>query len=95
VAAPYKHFADSDALLAAITERGYTVQFHRFGAAVASTADPIEQLAAFSAEYVRFAADERALFEVMFHSGLDKALCPSLAIAGERVLSVLRPQHTR
>ncbi|MCU1481534.1 MAG: TetR-family transcriptional regulator [Subtercola sp.] len=91
VAAPYKHFADSDAVLAALAERGYTAQFHRFGAAVASAVDPTEQLAAFSAEYARFAADERALFEVTFRSGLDKALYPSLAIAGERVLSVLRP----
>jgi AcrR family transcriptional regulator len=91
VAAPYKHFADRDALLAALAERGYRTQSARFGDAVASVNDPIGQLAVFAGEYVRFAVGERALFEITFRSGLDKALYPALGVAGERVLSVLRP----
>jgi AcrR family transcriptional regulator len=91
VAAPYKHFADRDALLAALAERGYTEQYRRFDAAIAAAGDPADQLAAFAAEYVRFAAGQRALFEITFRSGLDKDRYPALSAAGDRVLAVLRP----
>jgi AcrR family transcriptional regulator len=90
VAAPYKHFADRDALLAALAERGYTEQHRRFGAAMAAAADPAGQLAAFAAEYVRFAVEQRALFEITFRSGLGKDRYPALSAAGDRVLGVLR-----
>ena len=74
VAAPYKHFADREALLAALAETGYREQRKRFAAAVESDSATSRQisLAAFAAAYVRFAAQEPALFDVTFYAGLDE-----------------------
>lgn len=88
-AAPFKHFANKEALLASLALRGYHEQASRFGDAVARTDDPVEQLAEFAAAYVRFAREERALFEVTFAGGLDKTLHPELEEAGQRVLEAL------
>jgi AcrR family transcriptional regulator len=90
VAAPYKHYADRDALLAALALRCYAEQLRRFEAAIATAADPVEQLASFASAYVQFAFDERALFQVTFAAGLDKSAYPELTVAGEAVLDVLR-----
>ena len=89
VAAPFKHFANRDALLAALALRGYQEQARRFADAVGSAADPVEQLAEFAVAYVQFAIDERALFEITFSAGLDKTAYPELEEAGSAVLAVL------
>jgi AcrR family transcriptional regulator len=91
VAAPYKHFADREALLASLAAAGYRAQRDRFAVAVAGAADPVERLAAFAAAYVRFAAAEPALFDVTFYAGLDKARHPELATAGNEVLATVLP----
>jgi AcrR family transcriptional regulator len=91
VAAPYKHFADREALLAALAATGYREQRKRFAAALEAAADPADQLAAFAAAYVRFAAEEPALFDVTFYAGLDKARHPELAEAGDALLATLMP----
>ncbi len=90
-AAPYKHFADRDALLAALGVLGYREQLRRFSAAVAGSADPREQLVAAAVAYIELAVEERALFQVLFGAGLDKAAHPELADAGADVLAVLLP----
>ena len=96
VAAPYKHYADRDALLAALALRGYREQQRRFAAAVAAAAvaaagaaGPAGQLAAFAVAYVTFAAEERSLFAITFAAGLDKASYPELVEAANDVLAVL------
>jgi AcrR family transcriptional regulator len=72
VAAPYRHFADRDELLAAVAVRAS----HELAAAIRAetgTRDqPGEQLAGLARGYVRFAAGKRALFQVLFAAGLDK-----------------------
>lgn len=72
VAAPYRHFASRDELLAAVAVRA----LQAFGAALAaesSTSDPPDdRLAAMAGGYVRFAAEQPALFGVVFGVGLDK-----------------------
>jgi AcrR family transcriptional regulator len=72
VAAPYRHFPNRDELLAAVAVRA----LHVFGQALAaqsSESDPPEQrLAAMAGGYVRFAAEQPALFGVVFGIGLDK-----------------------
>ena len=95
VAAPYKHFSDKDALLAELARKGYEQQYERFAAAMAGEDDPIEQLAAFAAAYVQFAADHKALFDITFSAGLKKQLHPPLAEAGDRVLELLRGPAAR
>lgn len=90
VAAPYKHFADRDALPAELATRGFRER-NRFAAAVKGIEDPAEQLATFAAAYVRFAAEEPALFDVTFNAGLDKSRFSELATAGDEVARLLLP----
>ena len=89
VAAPYKHFADRDELLAVIARRGYEEQRRRYLEAMKSNLGPVAQMAAFADAYVQFAVEERALFETMFAAGLDKARYPELAAAGAALFAVL------
>ncbi|MFF9045950.1 TetR/AcrR family transcriptional regulator [Streptomyces parvulus] len=95
VAAPYKHFADRETLLAQLATEGYHEQRDRYAAAVGAHEDPVEQLAAFASAYVRFAAEEPALFDVTFHAGLDKSRFADLAAAGDEVAGVLLPVSGR
>jgi len=91
VAAPYKHFADRETLLAELATKGYREQRDRFAAAMGSGEDPVAQLAAFASAYVRFAAEEPALFDITFHAGLDKSRFPELSSAGDEVAVLLLP----
>jgi AcrR family transcriptional regulator len=70
--APYAHFADRDELLAAVTVRAYQAVFAAMQPALASISDPGDRLAAMAGGYVRFAATNRALFAVLYESGVDK-----------------------
>ena len=92
-AAPYKHFADRDALLAALAVQGYGRQLLRFEQALGGApAEPLDRLAAVARAYVAFAAEERALFDVVFGAGLDKAEHPDVAAASAAVLTLLLPE---
>jgi len=72
VAAPYRHFASRDELLAAVAVQALQ-SFGEALAAQSSEADPPEErLAAMAGGYVRFAAEQPALFGVVFDVGLDK-----------------------
>lgn len=82
ISAPYRHFADRDALLAAVAVRAYEALAPRFEAAVAEApGDPTGQLARAASAYVRFAVEERALFAVTFGAGLDKSRYPDIGTA--------------
>lgn len=79
-AAPYRHFADKEALLAAIAEAGFQQLNARTEAAIASAADtPHDQLLAGARAYIQFAVDAPAHLREMF-SGLsiDRAAHPAL-----------------
>ncbi|GAA0593081.1 TetR/AcrR family transcriptional regulator [Kribbella sandramycini] len=89
-AAPFRHFANREALLAALAMRSYEEQRVRFARAAGGAADPIEQLARFASAYVGFAVEQQALFDVTFGAGLVKREHPGLEEAGQRVLDVLR-----
>lgn len=88
-AAPYRHFADRSELLAAVAVRGLSV----FAAMLAGAADaegaPAQRLAAMAGAYVRFAAQQRPLFDTLFCSGLDKSHHPELQRAWEPVDALL------
>ena len=81
VSAPYAHFADRDDLLAAVAVRAYA-QFH---AAVTAQSEaglaPADRLAAMAGRYVRFAAANRPLFQVLYEAGLDKTRHPEIEVA--------------
>jgi AcrR family transcriptional regulator len=78
--APYSHFADRDALLAAVKVRAYDLLAAELPG-IREVPDPAGRLAALTSAYVRFAASSRALFEVIYQVALDKARYPELEAA--------------
>ena len=72
VAAPYRHFANRDDLLAAVGVRALQAFGEALAARSSETDPPEQRLAAMTAGYVRFAAEQPALFGVVFGLGLDK-----------------------
>ena len=81
VSAPYAHFSDRDDLLAAVAVRGYQLLAAELAPDPDSDLPPAARLAAMTAAYIRFAAAQRPLFEVLYDAGLDKARYPELAAA--------------
>ncbi len=77
VAAPYRHFADRDELLAAVAVRALDT-FAAMLPGQDAPYDPAQRLAAMARAYVRFAAEQRPLFDVMFSAGIDKSRYPEL-----------------
>jgi len=88
-AAPYRHFADRDELLAAVAARGLTVFAVMLSGAAGAADTPAQRLAAMAGAYVRFAAQQRPLFDALFSSGLDKSRHPELQRAWEPVDALL------
>lgn len=80
-AAPYRHFADRDELLAEAATRAAEELRGRFAAAHATGGSATDRIAAAAVAYVRFAAERRAMFEVLFGAGLEKARYPRLEAA--------------
>jgi AcrR family transcriptional regulator len=76
--APYRHFADRGELLAEAATRAADELRARFAAALAEPGTPADRLAGAAVAYVRFAAERRAMFEVLFGAGLEKARYPRL-----------------
>jgi AcrR family transcriptional regulator len=70
--APYRHFADKEALLAAVAEYGFRELATRLTAATATAADPRAGLAALGVAYVLFACDQPNLFKLMFGPTIEK-----------------------
>jgi AcrR family transcriptional regulator len=89
-AAPYRHFADKQALIAAINEEG----FHRLAERIQSTLrtvpdEPFEQLLGIALAYVRFAQENPWLMREMF-SGLtiERETFTSLQVASKSVYHI-------
>lgn len=64
--APYRHFADKEALLAAIAERGFRALSEAMRDAATAERDSPEQLRAFGLAYLAFARRRPALYRLMF-----------------------------
>ena len=67
-AAPYRHFADRDALLAAVAARGFEDLNVGYEAALAAEGDGREKLRAAGRVYLDFARRRPGLFRLMFES---------------------------
>jgi AcrR family transcriptional regulator len=81
VSAPYAHFADRDDLLAAVAVRAFELFYAALVPEMEKFPDPADRLAAMARGYVRFAADHRSLFEMLYESGVDKARHPEIEAA--------------
>jgi len=84
-AAPYRHFADRDELLAAVAVRSLEVFAAMVAEQTQDSQDPRQRLALMTKAYVRFAAEQRPLFDTLYSAGLDKARYPELQRAWEPV----------
>lgn len=90
-AAPYRHFADREAMMAAVAEEG----FRALGDAVRVAAgragpDPIARLQTLGVAYVRFALAQPSHYRVMFGAEIpDRAAHPALAAAAETAFAGL------
>jgi AcrR family transcriptional regulator len=90
-AAPYRHFASKNALLAAAAEEGFRdLQAAMNRALVAADDDPMAQVKALGIAYVRHAVGHPAHFRVMFDAGgVERARFPSLANAALATFGLL------
>ena len=85
VSAPYAHFKDRDDLLAAVWVRAFEVLYAALVLATDGFCEPADRLAAMARAYVRFAASNRTMFQMLYESGLDKSRHPEIE-AAERPL---------
>jgi AcrR family transcriptional regulator len=70
-AAPYRHYADREALVSAVAAVGYRDLAERLAAAHPAPSTP-EQLADVAVAYVSFAVERPALFRIMFSEPCDR-----------------------
>lgn len=88
-AAPYRHFADKEALLAALAEDGFVRLRAAIEQAIVGVA-PGELLEEIGVSYVRFAREHPSQFRVMFGAEIgDKRRYPSLTQADQAVFDIL------
>lgn len=85
VAAPYRHFANKEALLAAVAAEGFAELGEALRAATGVGARPEDRLVEAGVAYVRYAVANPQLFRLMFHEGVREAVGPE----GEASLQVL------
>jgi AcrR family transcriptional regulator len=67
-AAPYRHFKDREALVAAVAERGFALFADKLKSALAAASDPGDALAALGRAYLAFAREEPGHYGAMFLS---------------------------
>ena len=70
-AAPYRHYADREALVSAVAARGYRELAERLAAAHPSPATT-DDLTSVAVAYVQFALERPALFRIMFGEPCDR-----------------------
>lgn len=89
VAAPYRHFADRDALLTAVAVKGAAALGDSVAAEIRESTTPQERLVGAAGAYVRFAATNKPLFQALFAAGLDKRGRPDLDEAATSLVQTL------
>lgn len=87
--APYRHFRNKEALLAAVAEEGFRSLKKAIAAAAAAAHGPFAKLRATSVAYVRFAADHPQHYRVMFSPDVRGSRNPPLREAAVDAFSQL------
>jgi AcrR family transcriptional regulator len=90
-AAPYRHFKDKTALLAAVAEEGFREMCREMAAAATvAGANPLDRFKAIGVAYVRFAVAHPSHFRIMFGPEIpDRSVFPSLATAAWAAFEML------
>ena len=89
VAAPYRHFADKDALLAEIACDGLEMMTRELTEAVARVSGTRQQMLEAAMAYLRFSATHADYFAVIFNAGLEKSLYPEVEYAAKQAFSII------
>jgi AcrR family transcriptional regulator len=90
VGAPYRHFADKEALFSVIAAQGFVELFERIEAAAqTSPDDPRKRLVAIGMAYVRFAVERPSHFQVMFDSAIHRRKDPAVDVPADRSFQML------
>lgn len=92
--APYRHFADRQALLEAVATAGFQ-QFTAAMTAAATGRPETEQLEAMARAYVRFAVTSPQLFRLMFSAEIEHHRDPALAAASKAAYATLATAAAR
>lgn len=90
IAAPYRHFPDREALLAAVLTQAFGDLAAATDAARQACAEPLQALKACGVAYVRFAVNRPNLYRLMFGPECNKSAYPDLATSGMAAFDVLR-----
>ena len=89
-AAPYRHFADRQSLLAALATRGFETLSELLTAACEQSTDPPDSLRRCATAYVLFSRNHPGYFALMFTAAIkDKALFPDLRRSAESCEALL------
>ncbi len=88
VAAPYRHFADREALIATVAALGFSMLVAELEAAAAAS-KPGAAMMEMAVAYVEFGRTHRAHFRAMFEAGIAKSRYPDLEIAADRAYATL------
>jgi AcrR family transcriptional regulator len=88
--APYRHYADKNALLAALAAQGYSQLSHEIGQASLSVDDDEERFMAVGLAYIHFARTNPELYKLMFGSVLACSMdYPEFVEAGQQAFTVI------
>jgi AcrR family transcriptional regulator len=89
-AAPYSHFRDKDDLLAAVAEAGFQRLALQMAVDATGLKDTQARIGKLMTSYIRFAVENKALFHLMFGSGLlDMKNYPTLAMTAGKSYSLI------
>ena len=89
VAAPYRHFADKDALLAEVAREGNELMARELREASSKSELIEERFMDTALAYIRFAKVHRDYFAVMFGSGIDKSHYPEVVSSAADAFSIV------
>ena len=89
VAAPYRHFADKDALLAELICDGNALLEHELREASAKAISIPDRMLEVGMAYIHFANAHRDYFAVIFNSGIDKSKHSGVRQSAMRAFGVI------
>lgn len=87
-AAPYRHFTDKEALLAAVAEQGFAALADAMRAH-ADVEHPEERVQKMGVQYVKFGVENPAWFRLMFGGAVDQSKYPSCQAAAQAAFGLL------
>ena len=93
--APYRHFADKEALLADVARDGYELMADEIRIAISKVSSLRNKIVESGMAYIRFAIGHPDYFTVMFQAGLDKSYYPELAQTAREAFAIILELSTQ